>query len=375
MAGLYIHIPFCKSACHYCDFHFSTSLQNKGNLIKALCKELELQKNYLNNEPLSSIYFGGGTPSILETEEIAQIFDAIAKNYNIVTNAEVTLEANPDDLNIEKLKQLKANGINRLSIGIQSFDDDFLKWMNRAHNSEMAISSVKEAQQLGFDNISIDLIYGLPHLTQEHWEKTMEMAFDLKIQHLSCYCLTLEPRTYLAHLQKKGLLTSVDEVAIEQQFEQLRAMSTKMGFEHYEISNFSLPGMASMHNSNYWLKESYLGIGPSAHSYNGVSRQWNVRNNPQYIHSIELGKVPFEMEMLGPKENYNEYILTSLRTKWGCDLNKVKSIGLGFYIHCLEAAEVHIKSQLLERNEMNLKITAKGLLLADGRASDLFWVD
>lgn len=373
MAGIYIHIPFCKQACHYCDFHFSTSLQNKDAFLNALKKEIELRKEYLRSEIISTIYFGGGTPSLLSKQEILEVFDVLKSNFEIDKAAEITLEANPDDLTEEKIVGLKDTPINRLSIGIQSFYDDDLKLMNRAHNAEESIKAVKLAQENGFNNITIDLIYGIPSLSHHRWRNNLQIAFALDVNHISAYCLTVEPKTALAHQVKKGLVKNVDEQHSSEQFEiMLDAMHTN-DFIQYEISNFCKNGAFSKHNSNYWRKEHYLGLGPSAHSFDGVSRQWNIANNALYIQSIEKGNLNFEKEVLSLEQQYNEYVMTSLRTIWGLDLIQVeKSFGKRFLDDCMQNVKSYIKSEDVLLEENKLYLSDKGKLIADKIASDLF---
>jgi oxygen-independent coproporphyrinogen-3 oxidase len=372
MAGIYIHIPFCKQACNYCDFHFSTSLKNKDALLNALKKEILLQRDYLGKEAVSTVYFGGGTPSLLTAKEILNVFEVLHRSFNISNDAEITLEANPDDLTRSKLTELRTTPVNRFSIGIQSFFDDDLKLMNRAHNAIEAVSAVKYAQDIGFNNITIDLIYGIPTLNENKWRHNLQTAFDLRVDHISAYCLTVEPKTALDHAVKKGLIKNVDEQQSIDQFEiMLEGMKTN-DFIQYEISNFCRNGAYSRHNSNYWLKKNYLGLGPSAHSFNGTSRQWNVSNNMRYIQSIEKGELNFEKEELTVEQRYNEYILTSLRTIWGTDLEQVKGLFAGFYDQCLEAAQKYISSGDLVKKENKLFLTDKGKLIADRIAADLF---
>lgn len=373
MAGIYIHIPFCKQACHYCDFHFSTSLQNKVAFIDALKKEIVLQKEYLNNEEISTIYLGGGTPSLLSQKELLVIFDCLKENFQINKDAEITLEANPDDLTEEKIKELKTTSINRLSIGIQSFYDEDLKLMNRAHNSEEALKAVKFAQENGFKNITIDLIYGIPTLTHHHWRNNLQIAFALNIKHISAYCLTVEPKTTLAHQIKLGILKNVDEQHSSEQFEIMLEAMHNSGFIQYEISNFCKDGAFSKHNSNYWLKEKYLGLGPSAHSYDGKSRQWNISNNALYIRSLEKGELNFEKEELTINQCYNEYVLTSLRTIWGLSLMRIENdFGKEHLEYCLMEVEKYIQSEDVLSEENKLYLSDKGKLIADKIASDLF---
>ena len=396
MPGIYIHIPFCKQACNYCDFHFSTSLKNKDAFLQALKQEISLQKNYFFSLPLSggdaagrgglgrdgearegsglinTIYFGGGTPSLLSQKELQEIFDELNKHFVIATDAEITLEANPDDLTKEKLKQLRATPINRLSIGIQSFFDEDLHYMNRAHNAQMASDCVKAAQDSGFDNITIDLIYGTPTMSDEHWLQNLNKAFALGVQHISCYALTVESKTVLDHLIKTGRSKPIDEIQSARQFEILLAEMKRNNFIQYEISNFCKEGFYSLHNSSYWLKEHYLGLGPSAHSYNGVSRQWNVRNNNLYIQSLEKGELNFEKEILTKDQQYNEYILTSLRTMWGTDLKRVREFGERYFNECMNEARTYIDSADVILKDDRLFLTDKGKLIGDRIASDLF---
>jgi oxygen-independent coproporphyrinogen-3 oxidase len=372
MAGVYIHIPFCTKACHYCDFYFSTSLNNKESVVSAIHKEIGLRKDYLQDKNISTIYFGGGTPSLLNYDELAALLDDIRKHFK-VASAEITLEANPDDLNKEKLQELKRAGINRLSIGIQSFYDEDLVLMNRSHNSGQAVSAVKDAQDAGFSNISVDLIYGLPNLTMERWQKNMQQAFDLQVPHLSAYSLTVETRTALHDFVKKGKVKLPAEAMVIEQFMALMEAAQKNGFVHYEISNFAKPGMESKHNSSYWKNEHYLGLGPSAHSFDGVSRQWNIANNGAYVNKIGCGESWFEREELSVADRYNEYIMTRLRTIWGIDLAFVKA---NFGEDKLSAFEKQLQPFItsgdLQRGKENVFLTPKGKLLADKIASELF---
>lgn len=376
MAGIYIHIPFCKQACSYCDFHFSTSLKNKDAFISSLLKEVEMQKEYLGTKKIATIYFGGGTPSLLNEYEILRVFDTLNNYFDIDRDAEITLEANPDDLTKEKIRQLKGTPINRFSIGIQSFYDEDLRLMNRAHNSQEAVYAVKCAQDSGFENITIDLIYGIPTLTDHKWRNNLQNAFLLDVKHISSYCLTVEPKTQLAHQVKTGQVSNVDEHQSAEQFEVMLEAMHKNHFIQYEISNFCKDGFYSRHNSNYWMKEKYLGLGPSAHSYNGSSRQWNISNNAQYIASIEKGELNFEKEELSAEQRYNEYILTSLRTIWGASLDQIENtLGTIFVEHCKKEAEKYIRSNDVINSENKLFLTDKGKLIADRIASDLFKIE
>lgn len=383
MSGIYLHIPFCKQACHYCDFHFSTTLKYKDNFLGALIKEIELQKNYFSRhatntstQEIDTIYFGGGTPSVLSASELMYIFDTLNSNFSIRSDAEITLEANPDDLTVKKIKELKSTPINRFSIGIQSFHDEDLKLMNRAHNVQEALTSVKSSQDIGFENITIDLIYGLPTLTNQKWKKNLHTAFGLEIKHISSYCLTVEDGTALSHFVKHGKIKDVDEQQAADQFEIMLEEMQKNNFTQYEISNFCKDNMFSKHNSNYWLKQLYLGLGPSAHSYNGNSRQWNIANNAQYIQSLEKGELSYEQEILTQNQQYNEYILTTLRTMWGTDLQYIKTkFGSDYHSYCLSEAHKYIDNKDIIQQENKLYLTNKGKLFADKIASNLFRIE
>src|ERR1700712_1599535 len=317
MAGIYLHIPFCKQACHYCDFHFSTSLAYKDDLLRALVEEIRLRKDFLGGETVETIYFGGGTPSLLSGEELSLLINIITDIHTVSSDAEITIEANPDDLDQQKLKSLRQTPVNRFSIGIQSFFDDDLAWMNRVHRAREAEASVKRAQDAGFENITVDLIYGYPLLTEQKWKHNLDKAFELQVPHVSAYSMTVEPRTALASfIKKKKQAPMNDEQSSEQFIELMNAMEAH-GFEHYEISNFCKPGHYSRHNTNYWRGIKYLGIGPSAHSYDGEKRQWNIANNAKYMQAIEKKTIPAEIEVLTEENRLNEYIMTSLRTQWG----------------------------------------------------------
>ncbi len=373
MPGIYLHIPFCKQACHYCDFHFSTTLKNKDELLTALKLEIGLRRSYLENKALDTIYFGGGTPSLLEGIEIREIMAEIRDNYEITRSAEITLEANPDDLTNEKLMALQQAGINRLSIGIQSFSEDDLKFMNRAHSVEQAIQCVKDAQRIGISNISIDLIYGLQTLDDDQWKKNLDIAFSLGVQHLSCYSLTIEPRTALAKMIKEKKVAELEDEKSVRQFELLMDKAAEAGFEHYEISNFAKPGFYSRHNTSYWKAEPYLGIGPSAHSYDRTSRQWNVSNNHEYIRKLMVGTIPAEKEILSDENKFNEFILTNLRTSWGVDAEKLKNeFGAEASMTFLAIANFQIQDGLMEKSGNIFRLTRKGKFYADRIAADFF---
>lgn len=373
MAGIYVHIPFCKQACHYCDFHFSTDTKFRTALVEALRTELVMQKRYLNGEKIETIYLGGGTPSLLTAAELAEILATVHDQFSVHPEAEITLEGNPDDLTKEKLHALKAIGINRLSIGIQSFDDGILKFFNRAHNASMALSSVHDARAAGFENISIDLMYAIPGQDLESWKKNITKAIGLQPEHISSYSLTIEEKTVFGRWasQKKLLVPDNDESAIE-----LTALVNALanaGYQHYEVSNFAKPGYISRHNSSYWVGKYYLGIGPSAHSYDGHSRQFNISNNHLYIRSIQSERVPATHETLTREDKINDWILTTLRTSWGTDLKKLRQD------HEYDLLQVHhkyvnnlIAGNLAVVNNDTLILTASGRLLADKIASDLF---
>jgi oxygen-independent coproporphyrinogen-3 oxidase len=372
MAGIYLHIPFCRQACNYCDFHFSTSLNNKDAFLIAMQKEIVLQKNYLEGQKINTIYFGGGTPSVLSALELQRIFDDLNHHFDIASDAEITLEANPDDLDAKKIKDLRSTPVNRFSIGIQSFSDEDLRWMNRAHTSSEAVRAVKAAQDAGFENITIDLIYGLPEMDHHRWRNNLQTAFALEVKHISSYNLTVEPGTALGHAVKTGKAKEVDEQKSAEQFEIMLEAMKNAGFIQYEISNFCKNGMFSKHNSNYWKKEHYLGLGPSAHSFNGVSRQWNKANNALYIKGMEAGKPEFEREELTIEQRYNEYVLTTLRTMWGADLSYIQNeFGIEFHQYILKAAAKYL-NEMMKYEENKLFLTDKGKLFADRIASDLF---
>ena len=375
MAGIYLHSPFCKQACHYCDFHFSTSTQNQDKVVDAIIAEIELRQGYLKDKSIETIYFGGGTPSLLTQEQVKKLLDKVRIVYTVDQNAEITLEANPDDLNHIKLEQLKQAGINRLSIGIQSFRERDLFFMNRSHTKDQAIKCVANAQALGFDNITIDLIYGVPNQTNEEWRKNLLQAISLNIQHISSYCLTVEPKTTLAHMVKQKQVFQVTDEFAEKQFKMLIETLAENGFEQYEISNFAKDGFISLHNSNYWKGVEYIGLGPSAHSYDGTSRQWNVANNNRYMNSLENRKLDFEREILTEEQKYNEYILTTLRTKWGIDENEIiQRFSLKIIDFFQKEVKKHQNDGFLTQNEKLFVLTKKGKFLADRIASDLFYL-
>jgi oxygen-independent coproporphyrinogen-3 oxidase len=371
MSGLYIHIPYCKQACNYCDFHFSTSLGTKTELVNSMVRELEIRKDYLDNKQLQSLYFGGGTPSLLLRSEMEILFEAINKIYKIEPSSEITIECNPDDVTEANLIDWRELGFNRLSIGLQSFDDIELKWMNRAHNASESLACVKLAQSKGFKNISIDLIYGSKFQTESSWHNTLQKIIELNIQHISAYNLTIENGTLLGYSVKKGNEPTVREDFSAWQFETLVKELVKSGFIHYEISNFAKPDFFAVHNSNYWRQKTYIGIGPSAHSYNLKSRQWNLRNNQLYIKAIGLDENFFETEILTRDNQFNEYILTGLRTKWGCSLKQIEmEFGSEIKSHCLTILNKN-KTHLLLENDV-FCLTDAGKLYADKISADFF---
>ena len=372
MAGIYIHIPFCRKACHYCNFHFSTSQQRMPEMMGAIRKEAAFRKEYLS-EKIETIYFGGGTPSLITMGEVRSTIEALRFLFVVDADAEITLEANPDDITEENLAGWKEAGINRLSIGIQSFFEDDLQWMNRAHNADQAKNCILLAQKAGINNISIDLIYGTPSLTDEQWEANVQMALSLKIPHLSCYALTVEPKTALAKLIATHQLADVDADKQARHFTLLTQWLAAAGFEHYEISNFALPDFRSRHNSSYWEGKDYLGLGPSAHSFNGKTRQWNIANNALYLKALEAGDVPLEIEVLNETQQLNEFIMTRLRTIEGISMSRVsEKWGEGKMEELLLSAQKYIGLGQIVLTNGSLQLTAEGKFLADGIASDLF---
>ncbi len=372
MSGIYIHIPFCKQACHYCDFHFSTNLKKKDEMVLALAKEIQLRKNEFQDEIVETIYFGGGTPSILSIEDLRFLIDEVYKNYKVVENPEITVEANPDDLDNETIRQLANSPVNRLSIGIQSFFEDDLKLMNRAHNAEEAKKCLETATQY-FDNISIDLIYGVPEMSNEKWLQNIETALSFGVPHISSYALTVEPKTALHSFIQKGIIPQLDDEVAQEHFHILVDKLSENGFIHYELSNFGKENYFSKNNSSYWLGKKYIGIGPSAHSYDGKNRGWNVSNNSLYIKSIQENKLPIELETLTKTDRYNEYIMTGLRTIWGVSLERIEQeFGKTYLDYLNQQAAKFIEDYLLFVDDNILRTTKKGKFLSDGIASDLF---
>ncbi|MEN8839441.1 MAG: radical SAM family heme chaperone HemW [Flavobacteriales bacterium] len=376
LAGIYIHIPFCKKACVYCDFHFSTSMKNKTELIGCINKELKEKKQYLNTNSIQTIYFGGGTPSVLNQEELTSILSTIKKEYKVDDSAEITLEANPDDLTPEKLAIIWGSGVNRLSIGIQSFIARDLAFMNRSHTILQATNAIRYAKEIGFNNITIDLIYGIPNLTDIEWKRNIKKALELDVNHISAYCLTSEERTAMHHDIAKGKYELPSEDITSQQFKTLVSTLEENGYEQYEISNFSKKGHNSRHNSSYWKQTHFLGVGPSAHSFNGKTRRWNVSNNARYIKGANEDNWIADEEVLDEQTRYNEYVMTSLRTSWGIDSLFIKSnFSSRFMAHFTKESKRFILDNSLIQRGNTFTLSQSGKLLADRIASELFWVD
>lgn len=373
MAGIYLHIPFCRKACHYCNFHFSTSLNAQNDFVVALLQEINLRKHYLQSRTVRSIYFGGGTPSLLHQDELRKILDALHEHFTIEQDAEVTLEANPDDLKPDNLQFWKATGINRLSVGVQSFFEEDLIWMNRSHSAEQALESMNLIRDAGFDNYSMDLIFGYPLLDMPKWQTNIARMIEAGVPHISCYGLTIEPKTVFHHQQMKGQWAGVDQDLQAVQYEMLMQTLTQQGYRHYEISNFALPGREAIHNSQYWKGEWYLGLGPSAHSFNGESRQWNVSHNQQYIRKIMNAEQVFDLEHLSERDQINEFILTQLRTDTGIALHWLQE-----RLSEQQWTKWQIKmKRLIEQEQVYLHdhhaiLTPAGKLYADGIAADFF---
>ena len=372
MSGIYIHIPFCKQACHYCDFHFSTNLKKKDEMVLALAKEIEMRKNEFQNDIVETVYFGGGTPSILQIADLRFLIDAVYRNYKVVSTPEITVEANPDDLSEVRIIELSKNKVNRLSIGIQSFFEDDLQLMNRAHNVEEAKKCLEIATQY-FNNISIDLIYGVPEMSNEKWLQNIETALSFGVPHISSYALTVEPKTALHSFIQKGIIPPPDDEVAQEHFQILVDKLSENGFIHYELSNLGKENYFSKNNSSYWLGKKYIGIGPSAHSYDGKNRGWNVSNNSLYIKSIQENKLPIEIETLTKTDRYNEYIMTGLRTIWGVSLARIEQeFGKNYLDYLNQQAAKFIEDHLLFVDDNILRTTKKGKFLSDGIASDLF---
>lgn len=372
MAGIYIHIPFCRKACRYCDFYFTVSLKFIDQYLKALLSELSIRNTEIKNYPIRTVYFGGGTPSVLSEENLQLILECIFKNYNVVDAAEITIETNPDDLKSEYLKSLKRIGFNRLSVGIQSFKESDLSLMNRSHSLEQAEKCVPEAKENGFENISIDLIYGIPGLTLSDWEKNLQKTLQLPIHHISAYHLTYEPGTIFHHWKKRGKIKAIHEKDSISQYEMLRKMTNLNEFEHYEISNFAREGYRSRHNTTYWNGKSYFGFGPSAHSFNGGQRRWNNSSLKNYIDLVEKRSVYFSSETLSLKDQYHDYLITSLRTREGAELEYVKkTFGKAAFDDLMRKTIPYIKEKDLGIVNSTLQMTPEGWLKSDMIISDL----
>ncbi|MEY5045001.1 MAG: radical family heme chaperone HemW [Bacteroidota bacterium] len=375
MEGIYIHIPFCRKACHYCNFHFSTSLQNATDVLQAIEKEIELRSGEVTEE-ITTIYFGGGTPSLVDNTVIENVLSEIGRNFTINPKAEITLEANPDDISIEKAKSWKDIGINRFSLGIQSFEDDYLQWMNRAHSASQSFAAIEIIRETGFENFSIDLIYGTPGQTTEGWTKDLQTAIDLKIPHLSCYALTVEEKTALHNLIEKGEKENINPEEQAERFELLMKLTTAAGYHHYEISNFALRGYESKHNSAYWEGVPYLGIGPSAHSYDGIKRKWNIANNISYSKAILDHSPLFEEEILSKNDRFNEYCMTALRRSKGIEKQKIISLGGMEGLSIINKMILpYIESNKVIEDENSWKLTNEGKFFADGIAASLFIIE
>lgn len=373
MAGIYIHTPFCKSKCAYCNF-FSLASESKINdYVEALKKEIVLRKNYLGGETVKTIYFGGGTPSLLSVKNIEEILELLNKNYEIISCPEITLEINPDTIDREKMSSLKQIGVNRMSVGIQSFDDEDLRYLGRRHDSRHAMQVLEDLKHTDFEKITLDLIYGMPTLTEEKWNKNLDIFFSTGITHLSAYALTVEPKTILGQRIEKGELQSVSEEETIRHYNILIERTKENDFEHYEISNFAKEGFRSQHNSIYWRDEKYLGLGPSAHSYDGNSRQWNISNLTKYIQLIGNSEDYFEKETLSLEDKFNEYVMTSLRTSWGCDIEKIeRDYGKSYAHHFLKNIKKYLENGEMLKENNTYFLSEEGKLFADGIAADLF---
>ena len=376
MAGIYIHIPFCKKLCFYCDFYHIVSVKDSSSFIDALLKETSQRKDYLKNETVTTIYFGGGTPSVFSIEEIGRILTNINKNFTISNDCEITIELNPDDVTPEYLRSLKSLNINRISLGIQSWHDPDLRMLNRRHDSAQAALALTNTLGAGFDNVTIDLIYGIPGMTVKDWESNLDFSFTFDIKHLSAYHLTIEQGTVFGKMLQKGDIAEIDENDSAAQFNTLIEKAENAGFVQYEISNFGKPGFFSKHNSNYWKQVNYLGLGPSAHSFNGYSRQWNVRDLKGYINAVNKGKIYFESEDLDTKTRFNEYIMTSLRTMWGIDLEYVETtFEKEGYDYVLNLSGKYRNYGLMKLEKNSLVLTNQGKLISDNIISEFMMSD
>ena len=375
MAGIYIHIPFCKRRCIYCDFFSTIQSEKKPTYIHALCQELEMRKNYLEGEEIETIYLGGGTPSQLTEEELNEIFTSLYNIYKVKENAEITLEANPDDLTPEYVSMLRRLPINRISMGIQTFQEETLKLLHRRHTARQAIEAFQRCREAGFRNISIDLMYGLPGETLDTWKEDLQQAIALHPEHISAYHLIYEEGTALWKLRDEHQVEEADEDLSVTLFKTLINELKQAGYQHYEISNFCLPGLHSRHNSSYWTGKKYLGCGPSAHSFNGSSRQWNIASLDNYLKGIASGKPNYEIEELDLYTRYNDFVITSIRTCWGMSLSRLRSeYGEELYRYCLRMSKSHLEQGVLEIEEDTLRLTQEGIFISDGIMSDLLFV-
>ena len=376
MAGIYLHIPFCKRRCLYCDFYSTTRDEMKHRYTAALCKELELRKSYIDGEPIETIYWGGGTPSQLSREDFEQVFETIHHIYKVSPDAEITIEANPDDLNDEYVSMLRTLPFNRLSMGIQTFNDESLSLLHRRHTAQQAIEAFRRCRDAGFNNISIDLMYGLPNETEQTWAYDLEKAIEMRPEHISAYHLIYEEGTPLWKLREQHRVEEADEDLSVRLFTMLIHRLKEAGYQHYEISNFSLPGLHSRHNSSYWVGKKYLGCGASAHSFDGHSRQWNVASIDRYIDAAENGTLDFEIEELDQATRYNDFVITAIRTCWGMSLDKLKTdFGTRLYDYCLRMARTHIEQGTLQITDGTLRLTEQGIFVSDGIMSDMLWVE
>ena len=384
MSGIYLHIPFCKSKCAYCNFFSLVTEKKMDDYVSALKKEIINRKSYLGDDVVKTIYFGGGTPSLLPIKYVEEILELLHENYNIISNPEVTLEINPDTIDKDKMMSLKRLGVNRMSVGIQSFNDDDLRYLGRRHDSRHALQVLDDLSGVGFDRITLDLIYGMPTLTEEKWNHNLDIFFSTGISHLSAYALTVEPKTILGQKIEKEELQEVSEEDTIRHYNILVERTKENGFEHYEISNFAKEGCRSQHNSIYWQDVKYLGLGPSAHSYDGNSRQWNVSNITKYIQFVnadidtdtdadtDMGRY-YEREILSKEDKYNEYVMTSLRTSWGCNVDKIeRDYGKSYAHNFLKNIKKYLDSGIMLMKDNSFILTDEGMLFADGIAAELF---
>lgn len=375
MAGLYLHIPFCRRACHYCNFHFSTTARYQDRMIQAMIAEMDIQQSYLKEKQFETVYLGGGTPSLLSAAQLNQLFEAIHRHFSLDTHPEITLEANPDDITVTGLIEWKKMGINRLSIGVQSFQAEELSWMNRVHHADQSMVSIVWALEAGFTDLNIDLIYGIPGSTMSSWESNLNQFFKYRLPHLSAYALTVEPKTALHAMIQRRKIKPPEEDLANNQFMVLQSRMQEAGYQNYELSNYALPGALARHNTAYWQGAPYLGIGPSAHSYDLISRQWNIAHNIQYMQAIEQGVVPCEREEINPEKKYNEWVMTALRTQWGCKQNDLDQFEKKYRDYFLARISSWLADNLITTDGMTYTLTLAGKLWADRIASDLFYLE